>query len=457
MGASKKGGSRMFVGAVLIAVLTSMSLLSGCSTTPAKQVKGVLRIAYPDEQSFYYTYGDYFAVRFPDVNVEIIPTQELRKPGIQYYEEYGKLLDEQKPDLIFTYLQEYERFSASGRLLDLAPIIKRNKFDLEQFSPAAIEFLKNKGGGKLHGLTPQFTSTALFFNKDLFDRYQIPYPTDHMSWEDTMLLARRFPVDPNVDKRVYGIHEKYRTPFDFIYDIAATNGLSYVSGDGTRMTLDTPEWLNTFRVVIEGFKSGNLYYYESGGKPINYGPNETKQMDLFSAGKAAMMISSPEQMMRMQQNNVKLNWDLVTVPVDPKNPNLTRHLSVGTIFAIPSRAEHADTAWKVIEYFNGDEAAKVTMKTAPDNLSTRKSFMNDKEGRSLEAFYKLSRDERSSSFYPDVPLNFYTFYETLVVEEIDAAVKGKQSVEDTVKSIQKRAQEQLTKLLNEQPPTAKTP
>ncbi|MFK7696366.1 extracellular solute-binding protein [Paenibacillus sp. HJGM_3] len=432
------------------AALALLLLLgAGCSQAPSEETKKPLRIPYYDEQNFQSVYGDYFAVKFPDVEVEVIPMNTLYQPGVPILDVYSKMIDELKPDLLLTNVWDYEKLAAANKLVDLTPFVKKSRFDLDEISPAAIDLLKSKGQNKLLGLAPQFTSTALYYNKDLFDRYQIPYPHDKMTWEETMLLARRFPVNPNVDERIYGIHEKYRTAFDWVNDIAATNGLTYVSADGQTITMDSPAWLLAFRTVIEGFRSGNLYYYDSGGKPINYGPTETMTMDLFSAGRAAMMISGTEQMMRMKQRGAKLNWDVVTVPVDPSNPDVTRNLSVGTIFSIAAKAEHADTAWEVVQYFNSAEAAKVGVKTS-DSLSTRLAFAKDPDGRSLDAFYKLKRDDRNASGLLPVPVNFIPSFELIVGEEIDLAVKGTKSVEEAVKSIGKRAQALLTKANAEQ-------
>lgn len=440
----------------LCAVLAFTCFMSGCSPAPAVETKRVLRIPFQNENSFQMQYGDYFAVKFPDLKVEIIAMETLYQPGVPIIETYNKMIDEQKPDLIIANILDYEKLAEANRLMDLAPFIKRDKFDYEKISSAAIDQLKSKGQNKLLGLAPQFSSSALYYNKDLFDLHQIPYPRDNMSWDETMQLAKRFPVSPNPEERVYGIHEKYRKPFDFVNDIAVTNGLTYISADGTTVTFDSPGWLQAFRYVIDGFKSGNLYYFESGGKPINYGPTETKQMDLFSSGKAAMMISTTEQMLRMKQNNAKLNWALATVPVDPNNPGVTQKFSVSyPIFAVSAKAEHADTAWEVVKYFNSEEAAKVNVKTS-ESLSTRLAFAKDKDGRSLEAFYKLKRDERNSaSPWLAVPNKFPASFETLSIEEIDKAVKGEMTVEETVKSIQQRAQDLLTRLNAEQPPSAK--
>ncbi|PYI53802.1 extracellular solute-binding protein [Paenibacillus flagellatus] len=433
-------GGRTAIGTIAAVLLLVPVLLAGCSPKPADEpAKGVLRVLFGDEQSFHYNFGDYFAVKFPDIEVEVIPTADLYRPGVNYWDEYEKLIRERKPDLLILY-SDYERWADKGLLLDLEPFVKKSKFDLDNISPAAIEHLKTNAEGKLFGLAPEFTSYALYYNKDLFDKYGVPYPTNRMSWDDVMTLARRFPVDPDPDKRIYGIHEKYMTPFDFVNDVASTQGAAFLSEDGKRMTIDTDVWRKAFRQVLEGFKSGNLYYYYKDGKPISYGPDETKQMDLFSSNRAAMTVSSPEQMFRMKQwGESGLNWDIVTVPVDPANPDYTRYFSPSIVYAVSANAEHPETAWEVVRYFNGTEAAKVSQKTS-EALPTRTAFAKTKDGRSLEPFYMLKPVKQDASSYAVMPGPFYQPFETLVIREIDEAVKGRKTIEEAVQTIQTEGQ-----------------
>lgn len=437
---NKKANPRL-ARAALTVLLAIPVLLAACSQKAGEdRTKETLRIAYGNEQSFQYEYGDYFAVKFPDIEVEIIPTEGLYGPGKNHAEEFEKLIREQKPDLLIAHSSYYVRWTAKGLLLDLEPFVRKSNFDLGRFTPAAIAQLRANDEGKLFGLAPELTSYALYYNKDLFDRYGVPYPTNKMSWDDTMRIARRFPVDPDPAKRIYGIHKKYSTPFDFVNDIASTESAAFISPDGKKMTFDSDMWRKAFRYVIDGFRSGNLYYYYKDGKRIQYGPDETKQMDLFSSGKAAMMISGTEQMFRMKQwGESGLNWDIVTVPVDPANPEYTRYFDVNPIYAIAANAQNAETAWKVVQYFNGEEAARVSQKTS-DVLSTRTDFAKTKDGRSLEPFYMLKRGSTEQTSYSAMPAAYFAPFETLIIRVIDDAVKGRLTVEEAINAIQTEGQ-----------------
>ena len=57
-----------------------------------------------------------------------------------------------------------------------------------------------------------FYSQAIFYNKDMFNKYGIPLPEDRMSWEKKLFeLAQRFPTDGAKDKRVYGLSFGYNS------------------------------------------------------------------------------------------------------------------------------------------------------------------------------------------------------------------------------------------------------
>ncbi|MBD2863356.1 ABC transporter substrate-binding protein [Paenibacillus oceani] len=439
---------RQLARGALASVLAVSLLLAGCTAKPAdEQTRKVVRIPFGSEESFYSTYGDYFAFKFPDVEVEIISTEDLHKTGNNYFDEFEKLVREQKPDLVITHPSFYFRWANKGMLLDLEPFVRNSGFDLSQFVPAAIARLKENDEGKLFGLAPELTSSGLYYNKDLFDKYGVPYPKNQMSWEETMELSRRFPVDPDPEKRIYGIHLKYWTTFDFIQTLAATENASYISPDMKRLTFESDIWKKSFKHIIEGFRSKNLYYYYKDGKPVRYGPDETKEMDLFSRGKAAMTVSGVEQLFRMKQWGTQdFNWDVVTVPVDPANPEYTNNFDVDTIFVIPANADNPDTAWSIVQYFNSEEAAKVKMKM-DDVFSSRTAFATTKDGQSLEPFYMLKRKKEELDLTITVPDTFYPVFSTpfqlLYIREIDEAVNGRKTIEEAIYTIQTEGQKLL--------------
>src|SRR5690606_23647078 len=98
----------------------------------------------------------------------------------------------------------YAQLVEEGGVMELETMIKKDGFDTDGMHPAVIELLKEQGGGQLYGLAPTFSSSALFYNADLFEEHGIEPPSDRMSWQDVMQLAARFPTGGSEEERIYG-------------------------------------------------------------------------------------------------------------------------------------------------------------------------------------------------------------------------------------------------------------
>jgi hypothetical protein len=51
-----------------------------------------------------------------------------------------------------------------GKLYALDSVIQQDKYDIEGIHPAIRKLLRDKGNGKLFGLSPTFNSSALYYN-----------------------------------------------------------------------------------------------------------------------------------------------------------------------------------------------------------------------------------------------------------------------------------------------------
>ncbi|MBD2864167.1 ABC transporter substrate-binding protein [Paenibacillus oceani] len=74
---------------------------------------------------------------------------------------------------------------------DMSELIKKSNFDLNRFEPTSIEMMRQSAKGGIYGLPIGNSSAALFYNKDLFDKFGVPYPKDGMTWDETYELAKR--------------------------------------------------------------------------------------------------------------------------------------------------------------------------------------------------------------------------------------------------------------------------
>jgi multiple sugar transport system substrate-binding protein len=479
---SKKSG--LLIGALVLVVVLSGCLSSGNKKNSAafgslsREDKGSLKIAYFDDQAFYMQYGNAFQAMFPNIQLEVVSTQSVFDAA-DPVTEMEKLLDEQKPDAIYLTEEQYSALAKKGKLYDLDAVVKQDEFDLDSFLPSVIGLLKANGGGKLYGLSPDFTSQALYYNKDLFDKYGIPYPKDGMSWEEVMRLASRFPVKKDGNDALYGLFQSSDTtnPAELIRTIGEAKGLLYADADAKTVSVDTPEWKSIFQLVTDGYKSGSISMPSDsssgagggsmtmrgmgGRKTMRFGPDSMG----FMTGQAAMAIDGPmlKDMMGMEKNmkdgggpsiSVKggdgpkpfkdINWDVVTVPTDPSQPDVSGGIHLESVFSINASSENLPAAWEFLKYANGEQLAKSISKMSP-TLSARTAYKNEVEGKNIDAFYAIGANEQS--LLHTLPEGFAKSFADLASEQIKKVVEGTQSVDEALKKIQTQGQDLLTKAI----------
>lgn len=474
----------------LVIAVAMTACMSGNKDEIAKldqDAKGTLKIAYPNEMDFYARYGNAFKAAFPNIELEIIETaisftgasveeidKQMKEVELPSKEQ---ILDEKQPDVLLLSAEEYESLAKKGRLYDLDAVIKRDKFDIDSFHPPFIDMLKSLGDGKLYGLSSSFSSRALYYNKNLFDQYGVPYPKDGMSWEDVLQLAARFPVKKDGDDALYGLslYNDFRTPLSLIASIGDAKGLSAYSDEGT-FSIDTPEWKKIFQAVIDGYKSGSIAIPQSDdgstirantifsgkemGEMIGVNPGSAK----FQDGQSAMAIDDAllmETMVQAKRMGGKIvveadngsqsiishgdgsnpgepfEWDVVTLPVDPAMPDVAGGMRLNNLFAINASSGNLSAAWEFVKLVNGEKMAKTGM-SATQGLSTRTAIKKDVEAKNIDAFYKLGLNTQ-----PRLEVSLAIFdanFSKMASGHIRKVVDGSETLDAALAAIQSQGQ-----------------
>ncbi|UJF32850.1 ABC transporter substrate-binding protein [Paenibacillus hexagrammi] len=424
-----------------------------------KDEKTAIKVLYYDKNSFFQQYGNLFMSKFPNIDVDVISTQSVSGPNKDPEKELKTLIDQEKPDvLLFQSPEQFGQFIEEGRLYPLDDVVKQDKFDIENLLPAVVDAIRAKGDGKLFGLSPEFYGQALYYNKDLFEKYGVPLPSNQMSWNDVLNLAKRFPTDGQGDERVYGL-----SAFSYMGDgigyqlmnsIGMTEGLTYLDPENMQVTLQTDGWKQALETAVDAVKSGVLYIRNNDNQSMN-NPGSYEDFLLqnqFVAGKAAMTIDGNYIMQNLQEAKERLkdkfkpfNWDTVTVPVNPQNKEYSTSVTVTQIFGINAQSSNLRAAWEFVKYINGDEFARIMSKSS-QNLQTRTSYSKEKDGHSLEAFYLLKPNPDSPyEGYDKIPTDFFQSFNGLANQEIKAVIDGKQSAEQALNAMQNKGQEALMK------------
>ena len=154
----------------------------------------------------------------------------------------------------------FQDYVKRGLVADLTPFIQKDNFDLTDFEPSVLNTYKVDG--KVMGLPMLTTGSFIFYNKDLFDKAGVAYPT--VNWDDKTWTYDRFlelcktltrtSGDPRTD--VYGCNldlwpnDAFAWLFGDLYPDSA-----YSTGFAGRFYLNDP-------LVIQGFQARRIYVWK---------------------------------------------------------------------------------------------------------------------------------------------------------------------------------------------------
>ncbi|WP_368028213.1 ABC transporter substrate-binding protein [Paenibacillus sp. DCT19] len=193
--------------AVLATASLALPLLAGCTASEAKDTEQrVLRVATlwggQDDSYFRQQFTDAFELTHPNITVEVVPAVEQSSYGFgmqgenqeipDTVESLKKIMTGDNPvDVIVADTATVKSLIQENMLKQLDPLMQEDKFDTTDIVPSVLEGIKDLGDQSIYALTPTFSSSALFFNKGMFQKAGVEPPTDNMTWDDILNLATR--------------------------------------------------------------------------------------------------------------------------------------------------------------------------------------------------------------------------------------------------------------------------
>lgn len=429
----------------LFALLVCFAV-AGCRREETFEQNRIKVLASSTEQQFFAKYGNYFAARFPDLNVEFASSSDVQS-GSGTVQSYTRKLEVEKPDLVLLGSSAYVELAKSGLLLDLNPFIRRDRFDIDQITPAIVNFLTSAKDKKLYGLGTSFTSSVLLYNKDLFQEYAVPEPIGSISWEQLYSFSRHFSTDDS-RKGVYGYHQPFMaSPFSFVQQIAASYGLSFVNPSVRQVTINTEGWRKAFQLVADGIQNSSI----GSGYRINNGKVEKADIlnaDLFAQGKAAMTIANFAAISELAAKPPAFQWEIAGAPAVQSAEAMSRNLDMSSpIFTIYANADHVESAWQILQYLNSDTAARVNSGLKASDLPARRNYAPNLAGHDIDIFYRASSfgidSIISTDDYNALPLPFRQVMGSIITEQFDSVLTGKSTLDEAVVRMQEQEQAAL--------------
>lgn len=330
--------------------LTAAMALAACSRqdiAPKPERTGTL--AGPVELSFYHNggipeeqfmlqYGDYIQEKMPNVTVKFIPKDK----NVSFPEMVasGSL----KIDI---FIDSIGQIGLKGSLLDvglhedMTELVKKHSVDLNRFDPGTIEAINVMGG--LYGLPISNSTMVIIYNKDIFDRFGVPYPQDGMTWDELSELSKKLTRSDG------GVH--YVGYSTSINHYLRMNPLSLVNVDPqtNRASLNNEDWKKLLQQSMLNPMQSDVYKQVAAELQSKW--YKIPYFDEFSKTQNTAMFS----FMYGEYEWLKgMNYDVVSLPSFRDNPKVGSQ-SYPTYMFITSTSQHKDAAMEVVKLFISDD------------------------------------------------------------------------------------------------------
>ncbi len=283
------------------------------------------------------------------------------------------------PDIFFEISQEnLEYFELD---YDLDELVEKHNYDLSHINPIFLESIRSKDKEKrLLGLPYEIIYYVLFYNKDIFDLFGQPYPTDDMTWDDAIELAGKVTGERDgVSYRGLDLGNAEAPLMQL-----AVNKSDPETGE---ILLDQPEFTRYFELLDR-----------IASIPGNYGE------DFFNGGRFAddnttAMLVNFVQGLNWWQNNEGLNDAVAPLPVWADGPEVSHRVDGGIIpLSISPHSEYKDAAFDVLTYFTENEyqswASRNGIGPSSSNEEVLDEFFQD---------YESTHDKNVSSIFKYPP------------------------------------------------------
>ncbi|MFC3773162.1 ABC transporter substrate-binding protein [Paenibacillus sp. GCM10012303] len=336
----------------IVLLVTAVSMLAGCSggqdsktgqtadsaaktwETPKEPVTISFYLPYAtDTATFMEQYGNAIVKKFPHVTLKLVNSPDTNVAG-----NLSNLLASQEPIDIFLNgdTNHYRYITPFKFQYDITDMIKRSGYDLKRLEPSTLEAVKALSpNGEIYALPLRMNVMSLLYNKDLFDKFAVPYPTDGMTWDETYELAKRL-------TRKDG-DTQYRGFITQSYSIAWQNQMSLGFADPKT---DKPLFSSDER--WSQFVKNINRFYEIPGNALLEGSFGGINNLFYSSKVAAMYAAS------IPGTAQQVNWDLVTLPEISNLRGIGSQASLNLAY-IPSISKHKEQAFEIIAYMTSDE------------------------------------------------------------------------------------------------------
>lgn len=308
-----------------------------------------------------------FEKEYPNIKVDFmhIPQNYFQKLHLLFASNTA-------PDVIFVNNLYLPIYANAGLLEDLSEC----EFVGDNFYQKSLEALSyNK---KLYAVPRDVSTLVIFYNKDLFDAKNLPYPNEDTTFDEFLDIAKKI---TDKDKNIYGISFEEEPLFYLPYLMSEGGGI--LADDLKTMILDKKESQN------------GINFYSALRNTYNVAPTKSESASatmaqMFLQGKIAMHVSG-RWLVPKYREVAEFDWDVAQFPKGTKGSIVPLDSSG---WAISAKSKKKEEAKLLIKYLSSKESLEKFSESglivpARIDSANSKSFLDGKKPKNAKVFLEI--------------------------------------------------------------------
>lgn len=272
--------------------------------------------------------------KYPHITVERV-TMDFEANSLDKIVASGNI-----PDIVIYASPLMDYITDMALDFDMEPLIKKHDMDLNRFENVTLDSIRVVSQKNyLVAIPYSMQINAMYYNKDIFDKFGAPYPKDGMTWEEVRELAKR------VTRMDGGVQYRGLEP-DYVYRVASALALPMIDAKTMKAAVNTDAWRNVFETV-------RSIYDIPGNSKIQYAG---AGQDAFVKDRNVAMLPSLNVFSKISAAK-DLNWDMVTYPSFPSAKGTGMQIDEHFML-ITTSSKNKDDALKVIMTVTSDEVQR---------------------------------------------------------------------------------------------------
>ena len=292
------------------------------------------------------------------------------------------------PDVFWMHSNTAQMYMENGILLDLTDYIANDDNVTQENYYEGVWNLYSSDG-KQYALPKDHDTIALLYNKAIFDKYDVDYPTDDWTWEDMYEAASKITEGSNGD--VYGMAMNTSNNQDGWYNLVYDYGAQVINDDHTGTSIGSDQGKAGMEMVRKLLTVGAPQSVVA----------ETGTDSLFQSGKCAMITQGSWMINSFYTAENSSDYAWAMLPYADTNGNGScdkgeRYSAYnGLGWAANANVKDPKACYDLISYFCTEEGQKMQAElgvTMGGMTGVSDSFANAFDGMDVSAFVKAEEE-----------------------------------------------------------------